>query len=137
MDTCGTEEPDEGKPHVRVCVQRLALVASVRGTMVPNYRDDAFRVFALGLGLPTVGVYIIMATLIAPALVKVGVEPMAAHMFLLYFGIMSMVTPPVGHANPAGKCQENPARHLPHALARPIAKVPVHGASCLASKRQS
>jgi TRAP-type uncharacterized transport system fused permease subunit len=49
----------------------------------------------LGLGLPTVGVYIIMATLIAPALVKVGIPPMAAHMFLLYFGIMSMVTPPV------------------------------------------
>jgi TRAP transporter 4TM/12TM fusion protein len=49
----------------------------------------------LGLGLPTVGVYIIMATLIAPALVKVGIAPMAAHMFLLYFGVMSMVTPPV------------------------------------------
>ena len=52
----------------------------------------------LGLGLPTVGVYVIMATLIAPALVKVGVAPMAAHMFLLYFGIMSMVTPPVALA---------------------------------------
>jgi TRAP transporter 4TM/12TM fusion protein len=49
----------------------------------------------LGLGLPTVGVYIIMATLIAPALVKIGIAPMAAHMFLLYFGVMSMVTPPV------------------------------------------
>jgi TRAP-type uncharacterized transport system fused permease subunit len=49
----------------------------------------------LGLGLPTVGVYIIMATLIAPALVKIGITPMAAHMFLLYFGVMSMVTPPV------------------------------------------
>jgi len=49
----------------------------------------------LGLGLPTVGVYIIMATLIAPALVKIGIVPMAAHMFLLYFGVMSMVTPPV------------------------------------------
>jgi TRAP-type uncharacterized transport system fused permease subunit len=55
----------------------------------------ALMAIALGLGLPTVGVYIIMATLIAPALVKVGVTPMAAHMFLLYFGIMSMVTPPV------------------------------------------
>jgi TRAP transporter 4TM/12TM fusion protein len=53
---------------------------------------------ALGLGLPTVGVYVIMATLIAPALVKVGIAPMAAHMFLLYFGIMSMVTPPVALA---------------------------------------
>ncbi len=55
----------------------------------------AVMAILLGLGLPTVGVYIIMATLIAPALVKVGVEPMAAHMFLLYFGVMSMVTPPV------------------------------------------
>jgi TRAP transporter 4TM/12TM fusion protein len=55
----------------------------------------AVMAILLGLGLPTVGVYIIMATLIAPALVKVGIAPMAAHMFLLYFGIMSMVTPPV------------------------------------------
>jgi TRAP transporter 4TM/12TM fusion protein len=55
----------------------------------------ALMAIALGLGLPTVGVYIIMATLIAPALVKVGVSPMGAHMFLLYFGVMSMVTPPV------------------------------------------
>jgi TRAP transporter 4TM/12TM fusion protein len=55
----------------------------------------ALIAIALGLGLPTVGVYIIMATLIAPALVKVGIAPMAAHMFLLYFGVMSMVTPPV------------------------------------------
>lgn len=55
----------------------------------------AVMAILLGLGLPTVGVYIIMATLIAPALVKVGIEPMAAHMFLLYFGVMSMVTPPV------------------------------------------
>jgi TRAP transporter 4TM/12TM fusion protein len=52
----------------------------------------------LGMGMPTVGVYIIMATLTAPALVKAGIEPMAAHMFVLYFGIMSMVTPPVALA---------------------------------------
>ena len=58
----------------------------------------ALMATALGLGLPTVGVYVIMATLIAPALVKIGIAPMAAHMFLLYFGIMSMVTPPVALA---------------------------------------
>jgi TRAP transporter 4TM/12TM fusion protein len=52
----------------------------------------------LGMGMPTVGVYIIMATLIAPALVQAGIEPMAAHLFVLYFGIMSMVTPPVALA---------------------------------------
>jgi TRAP transporter 4TM/12TM fusion protein len=52
----------------------------------------------LGMGMPTVGVYIIMATLIAPALVQAGITPMAAHLFVLYFGIMSMVTPPVALA---------------------------------------
>src|SRR6266545_1066020 len=55
----------------------------------------AVMAILLGLGLPTVGVYIIMASLIAPALLAVHVDPMAAHMFLLYFGVMSMVTPPV------------------------------------------
>jgi TRAP transporter 4TM/12TM fusion protein len=52
----------------------------------------------LGMGMPTVGVYVLLATLIAPALVKAGVLPMAAHMFVLYFGMMSMVTPPVAIA---------------------------------------
>jgi TRAP transporter 4TM/12TM fusion protein len=52
----------------------------------------------LGLGLPTVGVYVLMAALVAPALVKVGVTPMAAHMYVMYFGMMSMVTPPIALA---------------------------------------
>jgi TRAP transporter 4TM/12TM fusion protein len=49
----------------------------------------------LGMGMPTVGVYILLATLVAPALIDFGVGPMAAHMFLLYYGMMSMITPPV------------------------------------------
>ncbi len=49
----------------------------------------------LGMGMPTVGVYILLATLIAPALVKMGIEPMAAHMFIMYYGCLSMITPPV------------------------------------------
>jgi TRAP transporter 4TM/12TM fusion protein len=52
----------------------------------------------LGLGLPTVGVYVLMATLVAPSLVKIGVAPIAAHMFVMYFGMMSMVTPPIALA---------------------------------------
>jgi TRAP transporter 4TM/12TM fusion protein len=73
----------------------LQLLA-ITGDSVPMMLGlTAIMAVLLGLGLPTVGVYIIMATLIAPALVKVGIEPMAAHMFLLYFGVMSMVTPPV------------------------------------------
>ncbi|HEY5896266.1 MAG TPA: TRAP transporter fused permease subunit [Burkholderiales bacterium] len=49
----------------------------------------------LGMGMPTVGVYILLATLIAPALVKMGITPMAAHMFIMYYGCLSMITPPV------------------------------------------
>jgi TRAP transporter 4TM/12TM fusion protein len=52
----------------------------------------------LGMGLPTLAVYVMLAILVAPALVKVGVEPMAAHMFILYFGMMSLITPPVATA---------------------------------------
>jgi TRAP transporter 4TM/12TM fusion protein len=52
----------------------------------------------LGMGLPTLGVYVMLAILVAPALVKVGVPPLAAHMFILYFGMMSLITPPVAPA---------------------------------------
>jgi TRAP transporter 4TM/12TM fusion protein len=52
----------------------------------------------LGMGLPTLGVYVLLAILVAPALVKVGVPPLAAHLFILYFGMMSLITPPVAPA---------------------------------------
>jgi TRAP transporter 4TM/12TM fusion protein len=58
----------------------------------------AVLAFILGIGLPTVSVYILTATLLAPALVKLGVTPMAAHMFVMYNGILSMITPPVAFA---------------------------------------
>lgn len=49
----------------------------------------------LGMGMPTVGVYILLATLVAPAMIQVGIEPLAAHLYVLYFGMMSMITPPI------------------------------------------
>jgi TRAP transporter 4TM/12TM fusion protein len=52
----------------------------------------------LGMGVPTVGVYVITATLVAPALVQAGLLPMQAHLFVLYFGMLSMITPPVALA---------------------------------------
>ncbi len=48
----------------------------------------------LGLPLPTTVVYIMLAVLAAPALVQVGVNPLAAHLFLFYFGMISLITPP-------------------------------------------
>jgi TRAP transporter 4TM/12TM fusion protein len=56
----------------------------------------------LGLGLPTTVCYVLLATLAGPALIDLGMEPLAAHMFILYFGMMSMVTPPDAMAAYAG-----------------------------------
>jgi TRAP transporter 4TM/12TM fusion protein len=52
----------------------------------------------LGMGMPTISVYVLTATLLAPSLVKLGVSPMAAHMYVMYFGMLSMITPPVAIA---------------------------------------
>jgi TRAP transporter 4TM/12TM fusion protein len=52
----------------------------------------------LGMGLPSAVCYLLMATLIGPVLGKLGVVPLAAHLFIFYFGMMSMVTPPVALA---------------------------------------
>jgi len=52
----------------------------------------------LGMGLPSSVCYLLMATLIGPVLSQLGVVPLAAHLFIFYFGMMSMVTPPVALA---------------------------------------
>ena len=52
----------------------------------------------LGMGLPSAVCYLLLATLIGPVLGNLGVVPLAAHFFIFYFGMMSMVTPPVALA---------------------------------------
>mgnify|MGYP005849361949 CR=1 FL=1 len=52
----------------------------------------------LGMGMPTTPAYIIMTSLLVPAIIKLGVVPPAAHMFAFYFAIMSAITPPVALA---------------------------------------
>lgn len=52
----------------------------------------------LGMGMPTVGVYILLAVLVAPSLVEVGISEIAAHLYVLYYGMMSMITPPIAIA---------------------------------------
>ena len=53
----------------------------------------------LGMGLPTTACYIVTATIAAPALMKLGVNPLAAHMFTYYFACLSNLTPPVAIAS--------------------------------------
>ena len=48
----------------------------------------------LGMSLPTAVVYITLAVLVGPAMAQLGVDPLAAHLFLFYFGMLSLITPP-------------------------------------------
>ena len=52
----------------------------------------------LGMGLPSSVCYLLMAILVGPVLLDLGIVPLAAHFFIFYFGMMSMVTPPVALA---------------------------------------
>ena len=52
----------------------------------------------LGMGLPTTPAYIVLVALLVPALVKLGVRVEAAHLFVLYFAVLSAITPPVALA---------------------------------------
>ncbi|MCX5826242.1 MAG: TRAP transporter fused permease subunit [Deltaproteobacteria bacterium] len=56
-------------------------------------------VIILGMGMPTSAAYLIAAILLAPLLIKLGVMPLAAHMFIFYFAVISMITPPVALAS--------------------------------------
>lgn len=70
----------------------------------------ALLTLLLGLGLPTSSSYILAAVLIAPVLTKLGLSTLAAHMFILYYAVLSAVTPPVAVAGYAAAaiCQANP-----------------------------
>ncbi|MBN2032795.1 MAG: TRAP transporter permease [Deltaproteobacteria bacterium] len=58
-----------------------------------------FASLILGMGLTTTAVYITLAALVIPSLVNMGVEPIAAHLFAFYFGLVSAITPPVALAS--------------------------------------
>ncbi len=53
----------------------------------------------LGMGMPTTAIYVVLSVVLAPALVGMGISPMAAHLFIFYFGLLSFLTPPVAVAS--------------------------------------
>ena len=55
----------------------------------------AITCILMGAGLPTTALYIMLATVAQPALGKLGVPPLASHLFVLYYGVISEITPPV------------------------------------------
>jgi TRAP transporter 4TM/12TM fusion protein len=76
----------------------LLLVNSIGANITLLLLVSGFICTILGMGMPTSGVYLLLAALVAPSLVEAGIQPIAAHMFILYFGMMSMITPPVALA---------------------------------------
>lgn len=76
----------------------LVLVDAVGSNVILLLAISAVICILLGMGMPTSGVYVLLAALVAPSLVEAGIQPIAAHLFILYFGMMSMLTPPVALA---------------------------------------
>jgi TRAP transporter 4TM/12TM fusion protein len=67
-----------------------SLMLSLAGAMILT--------IIFGMGMPTAAAYLVSAVLVAPALQELGVPALAAHLFIFYFAILSMVTPPVALA---------------------------------------
>ena len=74
------------------------LVDLAGGNLIPALLITMVAGIILGMGMPTTPAYIMQAALLVPAIIKLGVEPMAAHMFAFYFSCLSAVTPPVALA---------------------------------------
>lgn len=76
-----------------------SLVISLAGdSLIPALVLTMVAGIILGMGMPTTPAYIVQAALLIPALIKLGVLPIAAHLFVFYFAILSAITPPVAMA---------------------------------------
>ncbi len=71
-------------------------VGSLQGlTLFLTLLFVALTCIAMGAGIPTTALYIVLAAITAPAVVQLGVPPIAAHLFIFYYGILADLTPPV------------------------------------------
>ena len=66
-----------------------------KGMLLPALGLTLIGCIIMGMGMPTAAAYIMAGTLLGPALAKLGIPVLAAHMFIYYFAILSMLTPPV------------------------------------------
>lgn len=73
-----------------------------QGYMLPLLILTMIASIIMGMALPTIVTYMVLSVLVAPTLIEMGVVPIAAHMFVLFFGVVSFVTPPIAFAAFAG-----------------------------------
>ncbi|KAA3629951.1 MAG: TRAP transporter permease DctM/Q [Proteobacteria bacterium] len=76
----------------------LSHVGESAGLLVMLALTAVIAIF-LGMGMPTAAVYILLSIILAPAIVGMGVPELPAHLFIFYFGLLSMLTPPVAIAS--------------------------------------
>ncbi|WP_432256403.1 TRAP transporter permease [Limimaricola sp. AA108-03] len=76
-----------------------SLLALSEGSIYASLVLAMFGCIIMGMGLPTVAAYIIGAVLFVPAIQDLGIAPLAAHFFIFYYCVLSMVTPPVALAS--------------------------------------
>ncbi|TMJ02673.1 MAG: TRAP transporter large permease subunit [Bacillati bacterium ANGP1] len=72
------------------------IVGFAGGNLILTLVYSAIALWILGLALPITATYIIAAVIVAPALIKLNVSELAAHMFIFYYAVLSEVSPPVG-----------------------------------------
>jgi TRAP transporter 4TM/12TM fusion protein len=71
------------------------IITISKGSLYPALVLTMLASIIMGMGMPTTALYIILGSMVAPAIVKMGVPVVAAHLFIFYFGCMASVTPPV------------------------------------------
>lgn len=90
--------------QILVAMINLTGIGVTLSSLIVNVAGDSTVLVALivgavcliiGMGLPTTAAYVLVAAVLAPALTGVGVQPLAAHLFVFYFATISVITPPV------------------------------------------
>lgn len=79
-------------------LSNMIIVVS-NGQLIIALLLTALTSIILGMGLPTTAAYLVLASVVAPALVKMGLAPLTAHMFVFFYGCISTITPPVALAS--------------------------------------
>lgn len=88
------------------------ILGMTAGQLLPTLILVMLMCIILGMGMPVAAAYVLTAMLAAPALISLGISELAAHLFIVYFSIISAITPPVAVAAfaAAGIAQSNPTK---------------------------
>ena len=85
--------------HTGLGIKFTSFILSLSSdTLIPALVLTMVAGIILGMGMPTTAAYVMQAALLVPALIKLGIVPIAAHLFVFYFAIISAITPPVALA---------------------------------------